>query len=135
MGTFSHRFLATAVAVACWAGAAHAQVTVPQGGTTSVPAGGSMNLGCNGLIVQGTFNVGDGQAGNTGNVNITSISVAHPLPGIGKITCAAGSQVEFHRNGYLSFCDPAGAAGTYVTRGRRSSSCRTAAARPSSTRH
>lgn len=29
-----------------------------------------MNLGCNGLIVQGTFNVGDGQAGNTGNVNI-----------------------------------------------------------------
>ena len=47
-----------------------------------------------------------------------------PAAGNGKITCAAGGQVEFHRNGYLSFCDPAGAAGTYVTRGRRSTSCR-----------
>lgn len=42
----------------------------------------------------------------------------------GTITCAAGSRVEFHRNGYLSFCDQAGAAGTYVTRSRRSTSCR-----------
>ena len=46
-----------------------------------------------------------------------------PAAGNGKITCAAGSQVEFHRNGYLSFCDRAGAAGTYVTRSRRSTSC------------
>lgn len=45
--------------------------------------------------------------------------------GNGKVACAAGGQVEFHRNGYLSFCDPAGAAGTYVTRGRRSTSCKT----------
>ena len=48
-----------------------------------------------------------------------------PAAGNGKITCAAGSHVEFHRNGYLSFCDQVGAAGTYVTRGRRSTSCRT----------
>jgi hypothetical protein len=47
-----------------------------------------------------------------------------PAAGNGTIICAAGSRVEFHRNGYLSFCDPAGAAGTYVTRSRRSTSCR-----------
>lgn len=47
-----------------------------------------------------------------------------PAAGNGRIACAAGSHVEFHRNGYLSFCDPAGAAGTYLTRGRRSTSCR-----------
>lgn len=47
-----------------------------------------------------------------------------PGGGNGKITCAAGGQVEFHRNGYLSFCNPAGAAGTYVTRSQRSTSCR-----------
>ena len=46
-----------------------------------------------------------------------------PAAGNGTITCAAGSRVEFHRNGYLSFCDPAGATGTYVTRSRRSTSC------------
>lgn len=46
-----------------------------------------------------------------------------PAAGNGKVTCAAGAQVEFHRNGYLSFCDPAAAAGTYVTRSRRSSVC------------
>ena len=48
-----------------------------------------------------------------------------PAAGNGKIICVAGSQVEFHRNGYLSFCDQVGAAGTYVTRGRQSTSCRT----------
>lgn len=47
-----------------------------------------------------------------------------PAAGNGKVTCAAGAEVEFHRNGYLSFCDPAGAAGTYSTRSRRSTTCR-----------
>jgi hypothetical protein len=46
-----------------------------------------------------------------------------PAAGNGKISCAAGGEVEFHRNGYLSFCNPTGAAGSYVTRGRRSTSC------------
>ena len=41
----------------------------------------------------------------------------------GKIACARESRVEFHRNGYLSFCYRAGAAGTYVTRSRRTTSC------------
>jgi hypothetical protein len=44
--------------------------------------------------------------------------------GNGRITCAVGSHVEFHRNGYLAYCDPIGAAGIYVTRGRRSTRCR-----------
>lgn len=47
-----------------------------------------------------------------------------PAAGNGKVTCAAGGEVEFHRNGYLSFCDPASAAGTYFTRSRRSTTCR-----------
>ena len=38
--------------------------------------------------------------------------------------CAAGAQVEFHRNGYLSFCNPSGAAATYAGRGGRATPCR-----------
>ncbi len=41
-----------------------------------------------------------------------------------KVACAAGARVEFHRSGYLSFCDPTGAGGTYFTRGRRTTQCR-----------
>jgi hypothetical protein len=41
-----------------------------------------------------------------------------------KVACAAGARAEFHRSGYLSFCDPAAAAASYLTRGRRSSQCR-----------
>ena len=41
-----------------------------------------------------------------------------PTAGNGRITCTANSRVEFHRNDYLSFCDRAGAAGSYVTRSR-----------------
>ena len=44
-----------------------------------------------------------------------------------KVACAAGARVEFHRNGYLSFCDPAAAAAGYFTRGRRSTQCRAGA--------
>jgi hypothetical protein len=38
--------------------------------------------------------------------------------------CAAGAQVEFHRNGYLAFCNPSGAPATYRGRGGRSTPCR-----------
>jgi hypothetical protein len=38
--------------------------------------------------------------------------------------CAAGAQVEFHRNGYLAFCNPSGTASTFLDRGRRSTRCR-----------
>ena len=34
-----------------------------------------------------------------------------PDAGNDKAACAAGAQVEFHRNGYLSFCNPVGAGG------------------------
>lgn len=44
--------------------------------------------------------------------------------GNGKVDCSAGADVEFHRNGYLSFCDPAGGAASYLTRGRSSTRCR-----------
>ena len=37
-----------------------------------------------------------------------------PDAGNGKAGCAAGAQVEFHRNGYLSFCNPSGPAAAYV---------------------
>lgn len=47
-----------------------------------------------------------------------------PAAGNGKVACTAGSAVEFHRNGYLSFCDRAGAAATYVTRSRATTTCR-----------
>jgi hypothetical protein len=47
-----------------------------------------------------------------------------PAANNGRITCSAGSRVEFHRNGYLSFCDSAGAAKTYVTRSRLPTRCR-----------
>ena len=46
-----------------------------------------------------------------------------PPGGNGRITCSAGSRVEFHRNGYLAFCDRAGATGSYVTRARRPTRC------------
>jgi hypothetical protein len=42
----------------------------------------------------------------------------------GRITCSAGSQVEFHRSGYLSYCGSASAAATYVTRSRLPTRCR-----------
>jgi hypothetical protein len=50
-----------------------------------------------------------------------------PTAGNGKVACAAGGDVEFHRNGYLSFCDPADGAASYLTRGRSSTRCRSGA--------
>ncbi len=50
-----------------------------------------------------------------------------PAAGNPAVACAAGGRVEFHRNGYLSFCDPAGAAASYLTRGRSSTRCRSGA--------
>ena len=49
--------------------------------------------------------------------------VVGPPGGNGRITCSAGSRVEFHRNGYLAFCERAGATGSYVTRARRPTRC------------
>jgi hypothetical protein len=51
---------------------AFAQVTVPVGGTISIPSGGNMNLGCNALNVLGNFSVNAGQATNAGDVSIAS---------------------------------------------------------------
>ncbi|MFZ1431418.1 MAG: hypothetical protein WAS21_32245 [Geminicoccaceae bacterium] len=50
-----------------------------------------------------------------------------PAAGNPNVTCAAGVRVEFHRNGYLAFCDSAAAAAAYMTRGSRSSRCRVGA--------
>jgi hypothetical protein len=50
-----------------------------------------------------------------------------PAAGNAAIACSAGGRVEFHRNGYLSFCDPAGGAASYLTRGRGSTQCRSKA--------
>lgn len=47
-----------------------------------------------------------------------------PDAGNDKAACAAGAQVEFHRNGYLSFCNPSGPAASYVARGGRATRCR-----------
>lgn len=47
-----------------------------------------------------------------------------PIAGNGKVTCAAGSVVEFHRTGYLSFCGAAGSATSYRGRAGRETRCR-----------
>ena len=47
-----------------------------------------------------------------------------PAAGNGEVACAAGASAEFHRNGYLSFCDRAGAGASYLTRGGSSTRCR-----------
>ena len=47
-----------------------------------------------------------------------------PEGGNAKAGCAGGAQVEFHRNGYLSFCNPSGPAASYVARGGRATRCR-----------
>lgn len=41
-----------------------------------------------------------------------------------KASCAAGAQVEFDRNGYLSFCNPSGPGASYVGRDGRATRCR-----------
>ena len=46
-----------------------------------------------------------------------------PAAGNPNVSCAAGARVEFHRNGYLAFCDSATAAAEYMTRGSRTSRC------------
>jgi hypothetical protein len=47
-----------------------------------------------------------------------------PTAGNGTVACAAGSSIEFHRNGYLAFCGSVTKAGTYVTRSRAPTQCR-----------
>ncbi len=64
-----------------------------------------------------------------GTVSACRIEAATELlvaPGAGneKATCAGGAQVEFHRNGYLSFCNPSGPAAAYVDRSGRQTRCR-----------
>jgi hypothetical protein len=48
-----------------------------------------------------------------------------PAAGNGKVACSAGSRVEFHRTGFLSFCDSAAGAAAYLGRGGRRTQCRT----------
>jgi hypothetical protein len=40
------------------------------------------------------------------------------------VVCAAGSYVEFHYNGHLSYCDKLGKAGSYLSRGGESKNCK-----------
>lgn len=63
-----------------------------------------------------------------GTVSACRIEAAADLlvaPGAGNAmaACAAGAQVEFHRNGYLAFCNPSGPAATYVGRSGRATRC------------
>ena len=46
-----------------------------------------------------------------------------PAAGNGTVACAGGASAEFHRTGYLSFCDPAGAGASYLTRSRLPTRC------------
>ena len=50
-----------------------------------------------------------------------------PAGGNAKGACAAGSAVEFHRSGYLSFCDAAAGAATFRGRAGRETRCRAGA--------
>jgi hypothetical protein len=50
-----------------------------------------------------------------------------PAAGNGEVACAAGGRAEFYRNGYLSFCNRAGAGASYLTRTRSSTRCRSGA--------
>lgn len=55
-----------------FSGQAKAQVVVPPLAVLNVPSGGTMDLGCTTLDVQGTFNVNNGQLNNTGNIGIAA---------------------------------------------------------------
>jgi hypothetical protein len=70
MVTSLGKFSAALTLAALLNGAALAQLVVPLGATISVPPGGSLNLGCGALDVQGTLNVNSGQISNTGNASI-----------------------------------------------------------------
>ena len=72
MKSLIHRFCLIAGLVALTSGLSYAQVTVPTGGTTSLPASGIMNLGCNALNVSGAYRVNSGQAINASGVSIGS---------------------------------------------------------------
>ena len=54
---------------------AAAQVTIPPGGSLSIPAGASLNLGCTDLNVQGNVSVGAGQISQAATIGITSSGV------------------------------------------------------------
>jgi hypothetical protein len=54
---------------------ATAQVTVPPGGSLSIPAGASLHLGCTDLNVQGNVSVGAGQISQAATIGITSSGV------------------------------------------------------------
>jgi hypothetical protein len=52
-----------------------AQLTVPVGGTVSLPPGGTLNLACTDLNDQGAFNVGSGQVLAAADINIAATGV------------------------------------------------------------
>lgn len=66
------RFCCSVILTMTLISSALAQVNVPVGATISVPAGGSMNLGCVALNLLGTFNLNSGQVSNTGNVSVVA---------------------------------------------------------------
>ena len=74
----------------------------------------------------------DLQLARDGTVSACRLAAAADLlvgaaAGNPKVACTAGARAEFHRSGYLSFCDEAAVAATYATGGRRSTQCRAGA--------
>lgn len=72
MGLIFSRLCLRVILTMTLSSAALAQVNVPLGGSIDVPPGGSMNLACTALTVQGTLNVNSGQVSNTGDVSIAA---------------------------------------------------------------
>ncbi len=63
--------------------------------------------------------------GTVSSCRLTTVAIllVGSAAGNPSVACAAGARVEFHRNGYLAFCDSATEAGAYLTRGSRTSRC------------
>ncbi|QIB65704.1 IPTL-CTERM sorting domain-containing protein [Kineobactrum salinum] len=51
---------------------AHAQIVVPEGGILSVPPGGSLDLSCSDLVIEGAVAVSDGQLTSGGTIDIAT---------------------------------------------------------------
>ena len=69
------------------------------------------------------------QLAGSGNVASCRLAAAADLlvdPAVGNTTaaCAAGSAVEFHPSGYLSYCERAGATAIFRGRAGRETRCR-----------
>lgn len=114
IGAMAHRVVA--VGFACLVGVAHADLTVPAGGSYDL-AGGSTDLGCTDVIVGGTLSLSGGTLTNVRNVIIAaggvinaagSITLSGDWSNAGTFNAATGS---------VSFVDAAGCATTGTVTG------------------